>query len=196
MKKTSVIILGVIVITGAAVALWVFVFNGGIYTPPEQSADHRFGFLGRPDPGDMKEIRELGAGWVRPHPGPFIWGEMQESANDGYDFSKTDSMVKNAQKYELNILATIWPYAVWDQMNRPNSQYCKVSGNEFKKEFGEYRCNPYDWKEYLGWVAMVVERYDGNGAGDMPGLITPITHWEVFNEPDLQGGLRGDYNFM
>jgi hypothetical protein len=47
------------------------------------------------------------------------------------------------------------------------------------------RCNPYDWEEYLDWVKAVVERYDGDGVSDMPGLSIPIKYWEVMNEPDL-----------
>ena len=33
---------------------------------------------------------------------------------------------------------------------------------------------------------MVVERYDGDGLDDMPGLKYPIRHWEIGNEPDMQ----------
>ena len=36
-------------------------------------------------------------------------------------------------------------------------------------------------------MTAVVERYDGDGVDDMPGLAYPIRHWEVFNEPEMQG---------
>jgi len=64
-----------------------------------------------------------------------------------------------------------------------------------KKERGDYlpwhRCNPIDWASYEKWVAAIVERYDGDGQNDMPGLKIPIKYWEVMNEPDLAGGLEG-----
>jgi hypothetical protein len=38
---------------------------------------------------------------------------------------------------------------------------------------------------YRAWVADVVERYDGDGKDDAPGLPRGIHQWEVDNEPDL-----------
>ncbi|XOU94920.1 MAG: glycosyl hydrolase [Candidatus Kerfeldbacteria bacterium] len=148
-------------------------------------ANDRFGFLVGSSAKEMELARETGAGWIRPHPGPFVWGEMQENASSEIDFSNTDNMIKSSATYDINILPTIWHYAEWDQQDNPNSNECIASTSEFKREFGEYRCVPYHWKEYLGWVSMIVERYDGDGLGDMPGLKKPITHWEIMNEPDL-----------
>jgi hypothetical protein len=44
---------------------------------------------------------------------------------------------------------------------------------------------PDDMTRYVAWVSSVVERYDGDGTEDMPGLKTPIIYWEIDNEPDL-----------
>ncbi len=41
------------------------------------------------------------------------------------------------------------------------------------------------WPDPVAFGAAVgryVERYDGDGTNDMPGLLAPIRHWEVFNE--------------
>lgn len=175
---------------------WWFFGGGALYTPPEEPADERFGFLGSPDPGQYKMIRDTGAAWVRPHPGPFIWGNMQKEPNSKIDFMETDDLIKQGARYDLNILVTLWPYAEWDQLNRSDSDKCKVNGEEFNYEFGPYRCNPKDWQAYEIWVKTVVERYDGDGTNDMPELVAPITHWEVFNEPDLQGGPEGSLQFF
>ena len=37
--------------------------------------------------------------------------------------------------------------------------------------------------KYQRWVRAVVERYDGDGVDDMPGLTAPIKIWQVDNEP-------------
>ena len=37
----------------------------------------------------------------------------------------------------------------------------------------------------------LVERYDGDGVDDMPGLTVPVKYWEVINEPSMQGGSAG-----
>ena len=43
---------------------------------------------------------------------------------------------------------------------------------------------PRDMAAYTAWVTSVVERYDGDGVDDMPGLVRPPLAWEVDNEPD------------
>jgi hypothetical protein len=45
---------------------------------------------------------------------------------------------------------------------------------------------PDDWDEYRSCVQNLVERYDGDGKSDMPGLPKKIKYWEVDNEPDLK----------
>lgn len=42
---------------------------------------------------------------------------------------------------------------------------------------------PKDVKAYQAWVRAAVERYDGDGKEDMPGLKTPAKYWQVDNEP-------------
>lgn len=143
----------------------------------------RFGFLvGQNKKSRYKWVKNTGAKWVRPHPGPFVWGKMQDSKNGEIDFSKTDKWVKRAQKKDLSILVTLWPYAEWDQQNKPDG--CIVN-DAFAEKLTEYRCNPKHWKKYRQWVRAVVERYDGDGVDDMPGLTRAIRHWEVSNEPDI-----------
>jgi len=55
---------------------------------------------------------------------------------------------------------------------------------------------PIDIPAYKEFVKAVVERYDGDGIDDMPGLINPIQHWQIGNEPNLSNqlrSLRSDY---
>ena len=42
---------------------------------------------------------------------------------------------------------------------------------------------PKNVVKYQRWVRAVVERYDGDGVDDMPGLTAPIRYWQVDNEP-------------
>lgn len=52
---------------------------------------------------------------------------------------------------------------------------------------------PKDLDAYAAYVRRVVERYDGDGVDDMPGLARPVRWWEVDNEPDLKWtGARGE----
>ncbi len=132
-------------------------------------------------------MAELGVHWERPHPGPFIWGAIQKTAGGKYDWSQVDNYVKNAQKYGVQIVATIWPYADWDQ------QQChqRLPSNEkllFTSQLGDYRGLPCDSGAYQKFVRALVDRYNGDGINDMPGLKYPIKYWEVDNEPDVAGG--------
>ncbi len=164
---------------------------------PEKILSNKFGWLGG-GTGDTGEgIIARGGLWVRPGPpGPFAWDIMQKSKDVGFDFIIADQEVSNFQKNNIGILATIFPFADWDQKNLTNAADCKVSDiDEFllkndKKDRGVYlpyfRCNPNDWMAYQKFVKAIVERYDGDGVNDMPGLKIPIKYWEVLNEPDLQ----------
>lgn len=164
-------------------------------TIPQKVLDNKFGFLGG-GIGETVGITERGAAWIRPHPGPFVWDMMQDGADSEIDFELGDEVVAAHDKAGIGTLATLWPFADWDQEDRDNASTCRVSdSDEFLPRNDEkgrgvylpyYRCNPVDWTAYEAWVTAIVERYDGDGTNDMPGLEIPIKYWEVMNEPDLQ----------
>ena len=173
---------------------------------PKIITKNHYGFLSA-GAGDTKDIKSYGASWVRPHPGPFLWDSVQSSAGASYDFSGTDEIVKKYSRKKIGILATLWPFAEWDQESNPDYVSCAVSENdqflqsnrdkEGKGGTGSYlprhRCNPTDWYSYANWVMAVVERYDGDGVSDMPKLKYPVKYWEVMNEPDLTGNDTLDF---
>jgi len=199
--------------------------SSGPVSIPKEILDNKFGFLSG-HPGAEELVADVGGRWARPHVGPFLWDSMQESSAAEIDFEQTDAIVKSSQENRVAILATLWPFAEWDQENHPDFNSCEVNPNDtflavnFKKDdkgegpiekdkpeellddlnkpgkeldFDEpdpsylplHRCNPTDWGSYTSWVKSVVERYDGDGQDDMPGLKFPIKYWEVMNEPDL-----------
>jgi len=62
----------------------------------------------------------------------------------------------------------------------------------FDRRMDRYK-NLDEWTKFL---TKVVERYDGDGVDDMPGLKTPVKYWQIHNEPegDHCGLFRGDVN--
>lgn len=149
--------------------------------------DARFGFLtssGGAFSSPAEKVARLGAGWMRPHPGPFVWQNMQTDEDEAILFQDTDDTVLDAQKSRVSVVATIWPYATWDQKDRQDVNSCIVN-DEFSDVLGIYRCNPNNWELYAAWLTQLVERYDGDGIDDMPDLDNPIKYWEINNEPDL-----------
>jgi len=155
-------------------------FSGYIKKYNSKTLESHFGFM---HPEHFGEINELNVSWHRPHAGPFIWGEIQKS-NEEFDWEDADYEVKRSQYYGLNILATIWPFADWDQKTC-NEELSSTQTKMFF-ELGSYRNKPCDIESYKNFVKKLVERYDGDGVDDMPDLIVPIKYWEVSNEPSMQ----------
>ena len=114
-------------------------------------------------------------------PGPF-WGDQIETSQDVYDWSHADRVVQEVQSKQQALLATLWPFAQWDQ------QRCHASepqvADPFQNEKQVWLMSVCHVDSYQEWVSNVVERYDGDGSDDMPGLLYPITHWEIASEPD------------
>ncbi len=144
---------------------------------PEDVGWSHFGLLvGGPDPIDFE------GAWVRPHPGPFIWGEIERVPGE-YNWRRTDQLVSQAQSRRAAVLVTVWPFAEWDQ------ESCHADQPHAKgafPEFGDLLYMPCDMAAYLTWLGAMVERYDGDGLDDMPGLVYPLRHWEILNEPAMQ----------
>ena len=160
-------------------------------TIPSSVENNCMGFLvGGPD--EINNIALAGGAWVRPHPGPFAW-QFIEPTKASFIFP--DKWVEAAQQRNVTILATIWPYADWDQQEC-HSNSCEVSSSDIlypRTGFGgketsgipKSRCKPCSMDNYKRFLIALVERYDGDGTDDMPGLITPIKYWEILNEPEM-----------
>ena len=139
-----------------------------------------FGFM--PAMFDFKAAREAGAAYDRPFFELFQWG-MIEKEPGIFDFSETDEYMRRAQADGFHILANIQPFAHWDQAKC--HQDLPVPGQPGDHRFHSTKGKPCDMEAYKNFVGRLVERYDGDGVDDMPGLTFPIRHWEVLNEPEF-----------
>lgn len=117
---------------------------------------------------DATRAREVGAVTVRGHTGnlPRIshsaWKRSPTAWEEG------DAWVRAVQGAALEPLAMISPWP----------------GNQTFNHTDTYV--PTDMAGYQTYVSTVVERYDGDGVEDMPGLVGAVRYWEVDNEPDLK----------
>lgn len=149
-------------------------------------ADSRFGSLTHiKDP----EMQGLPGQWVRPHPGPFIWGRIETSPGK-YKWKQSDKVVETSQQRNQTILATVWPYADWEQ----ESCGRKKVRSPFGRRFPSHLSKPCSMEAYLEFVKKLLDRYDGNGQNDMPGLLKPIRYWEIMNEPEFDMFFSGSQN--
>lgn len=121
-------------------------------------------------------VQDIGIKWVRPG-GDIYWPAVQptpEAIKDGiFDWSGTDIFFGKVPQ-GVNILATIDALA-WGVNVHPAF---KPGTWQFVHEAAE--------RDYIKFVKEVVERYDGDGYKDMPGLANPIKYWQIGNEPALR----------
>lgn len=156
--------------------------------PPTTNADEfertfkcHFGFM--PAMWDFEDAKEAGGAYDRPFFELFQWG-MIEKEPGVFDFSETDRYISTAQAEGFHILANIQPFAHWDQIEcHRDLPAVEIPGDP---KFHYTKGKPCDKERYKDFVIKLVERYDGDGIDDMPGLAIPVKHWEVLNEPEFQ----------
>jgi len=162
--------------------LFIFLISFFIFTNIA-SSESRFGEL-----TEMrdKKMRGKEGQWVRPHPGPFVWNKI-ENEKGKFSWEDADKNVLYAQVHNQTILATIWPYADWEQ--KPCKR--KKARSPFGKGFTKYLSKPCSMEDYKTFLLKLVDRYDGDGSNDMPGLTKPIKYWDIMNEPEFDMFFRG-----
>lgn len=143
-----------------------------ISNPDDKSWESPFGFhpasVYKPgyDNNGYGDAQNIGIRWTRD--GVYaLWFLVQpDLTKQEYDFSRYDKQWGRVPA-GMHILGNIAPQGNIDE------GYCMK---------GSYL--PVDKHKYLAFVRAVVERYDGDGIDDMPGLVNPIKYWQVGNEPN------------
>ena len=141
--------------------------------------------------GDLTELRDdrmrgKENQWVRPHPGPFVWNNIEKEKGI-FSWDKADEYVTYAQNRNQTTIATIWPFANWEQKSCKR----KKGRSPFGKHFVKYLSKPCSMENYEIFLSALVDRYDGDGTNDMPGLTKPIVYWEIMNEPEFKMFFKG-----
>jgi hypothetical protein len=120
---------------------------------------------------------------------------MLESAPGTYHFAYMDTTIKACGDYGVDVLMTLIPYADWASgCNTPHPQ-CDIftGGGDYyflNNNITGPLC-PTDTLHWYNFVHTLVERYDGDGTDDMPGLAQPVLWYEFGNEPE---GPCGNYD--
>lgn len=114
----------------------------------------------------FQDAESIGVGWSREGVYAFWFLIQPDLSRPEYDFSLYDRQW-GAVPEGMNILANLAP--------QPREDKGRLVPGTWQ---------PVDEASYRGFVIATVERYDGDGIDDMPGLKNPITYWQVGNEPD------------
>jgi hypothetical protein len=128
----------------------------------------------------IPHFKELGVRWARLHPNTFAtfgWsGVDPDRDGKNLDFFKQDALVRLVQENNISLIAVISPLPRDIEWLEAESYV------------------PEDKEAYFSYVEQLVERYDGDGINDMPGLKYPIRYWQLENEPDLHNRVRAHNN--
>jgi hypothetical protein len=133
-----------------------------------------------------KVVDTKGAYWLRGF--ELYWNSVEEEEGD-LDWSLMDERMEEFNKGSIYLVVTIKPFANWDQDS--------CHGEEYEADYdpgkgGSVKVGkPCDMNAYVDFLERAVERYDGDGENDMPGLTIPVKYWEIMNEPTMQGGVTG-----
>lgn len=118
---------------------------------------------------DAATAKALGARFIRGHTGAF---------------PRISALALRRDPTALEREGDPWVAAVQAEGLEPVLMVSPWPGNRTANFTDHYL--PDDMAAYEAYVARVVERYDGDGVDDMPGLLAPVRYFEVDNEPDLK----------
>jgi hypothetical protein len=118
-------------------------------------------------PGGAETFARLGVPAVKLYPDSITWGDMQAAPGAPIDFSRMDRFVSEYQKAGFTDLVLVL---------KSTSRWAS------KNYLLNLAPKPLFLDAYEAWVREVVERYDGDGKNDMPGLKHPVRYFEVGSE--------------
>ncbi len=118
-------------------------------------------------PGGAQTFAKLGVPLAKLYPDSITWGEMQPAPALPIDFSRMDRFVSEYQNAGFTELVLVL---------KPTSRWAS------KNVLFNLAQRPQFLDLYEAWVRSVVERYDGDGKDDMPGLKHPVRFFEVGSE--------------
>lgn len=114
----------------------------------------------------------------------FSWDNIEQHAPSGdvhsYDWTCTDGVIADFQNAGVTRLQSyLSPSSLWASKNLLAKDIMP------KQEYLD---------DYALWVGAMMERYDGDGQDDMPGLVAPVLSWVVGAEwSGFWGGTTEDY---
>ena len=101
----------------------------------------------------------------------FNWSEMQPAPNGAFDFSRTDTIVREASLRRIEVLPVMLYAPRWARV------------------FPDAYASPPQTEPYRGFLRAAIARYGSRGSfwAQNPGVPRrPVRYWQVSNEPHLR----------
>ena len=122
-------------------------------------------------PGLAEAYAPTGVTYAKPQPAYGVWGNVEPKPGE-YNWAPVDALIIEYQAAGFaGIQLLLTAESPWASTRPPK---LGDKGDSFPKE--EYL------DEYAAFVRNVVERYDGDGVDDAPGLLYPVHHYGIERE--------------
>lgn len=129
-------------------------------------------------------------GYMMRCPESFCWGTIEPDSGTYY-FQLHDTIMKYAGQNNIHVMGTIDTKNDFGMACNDSNTNCPIFGGGKPMYWvNEGRTGAIcdeDTSTYINFLTKTVERYDGDGIDDMPGLVNPILYWEFLNEPWYTG---------
>lgn len=129
--------------------------------------------------GNPQLAGSVGAYTTNVHVG---WRQVQQYPASSYNWSSVDTRIQANQVFGLRTIITL-------RCTSPVSADDSIPGTcAYEYSHGNTSVDsksswiPRDTTRWKNFLAAFIERYDGDGIQDMPGLIYPVTQWHIGQE--------------
>jgi len=174
---------------------------------PESALKSNFGYVAGHNvwqqlEANREEYGILNLSWEKGMSKPANWQRIEPRKGE-YHWEYIDRYVRTAQERDIQILFIVFPFTNWDQetcnLHLPYIQAWEAPDGEKgdRGKFGKDGHNahktgkPCNMEAYKEFLQRLVERYDGDGIDDIPGLKYPIRYWQIGTEVDMTVELQG-----
>ncbi len=123
---------------------------------------------------------EMGLTAIKHFPSNVLWGDMQSGPKSAIEFQRLDDYVREYQRAGFGELVICL---------RANAKWASRGSGLLTAALDNPNPKPEHYEAYERWIQSVVERYDGDGRDDMPGLRWPVRYLEIGSEySSFEGG--------
>lgn len=188
MDPKYLVIIGAVfvVIAGISLGIYVMVFQRHQLIYPFEDRNMFFGLTILKDARDYALANEPNVSWISMQP-IVLWAAIEKSPNQ-YDWSEIDSQVARIQNIGLDCTMVLMPMCASEAEKEEIRQ--KMGSSDFQgflrsPQSATMKLYPHGQDEVTAWknfVRTMVERYDGDGKNDFPGLRFPVRNWHFLEE--------------
>ena len=132
-------------------------------------------------PKDLAGPIDIGARWTR---AMVLWKQAEPRKGHIFDLDRAVAGWNALSDAGFDVLPRIESENPWAHDERINRMNAEAAAQGAPMGDWTYFGMPTDVPAYRRFLTTIVERYDGDGTGDAPGLKKGVKYWQVENEWD------------